>query len=513
MKLKIQFFLLIFLIINLASCSSSDKSYAFKYAINGNPKTIDPQCALNDNADTVISVVFQGLFSFGVNGEIEKGIINDFNISTDGTVWTFNLKSDVFWSDGDDFSAECTADDFVFAFQRLFRPETKSERASDYFIIKNSENINNGTITDVSQLGVKALDKYTLEITLNEPCSDFKALLALPPAMPCNEAFFESTQGRYGLAADCIASNNCYYLHTWNYDKWSNEGNYIILRRNTLNSYSKNTPYTINIFIDPENECKDFNEEILKVYSGKNYKEITDLKNIYNFSEYETAVWGLIFNLNNDFSIVDYRLELSDASEFYVSDDRYKVFSGIIPYSVKFGEKNYREIAGDIKPVEYNSSAVGALSGMKMIMPSDTGLRADIGKTLQDWQAECNFYCSVSELDSDEYNFALKNGNFDIALVKLKGEYNSPYAYLNDFLPDNSANYSGYNSRKYQHIVNSAISSKDSNMAAVYYKEAEQLLIDSGVFVPLCIETEYVFYKEYFDGIIYNPFSGVYSVK
>lgn len=509
----LSFFLSIIIVINVSSCDSSDSSYAFKYAITGNPKTLDPQCALNDSSDTVISVVFQGLFSFGGNGEITNGMIEDFSVNDDGTIWTFSLKPGVYWSDGEDFSAECTAEDYVFAFQRLFRPETKSTRADEYYMIKNSEAINKGFLSDMSLLGVKAKDKYTLEITLENPCSDFKALLALTPAMPCNEEYFKSTQGRYGLAADCVASNSGYYVYTWNYDKWSDEGNYITLRRNKLNTYSESSPYTINLFINPQNERKDFDEDVLKVYKGKNTDEIYDLKKKYQYSEYETGVWGLIFNNDSSLSSHNHRLELASAMNFSVSDERYTLIDGIIPPSVSLDDNAYRELAGVTSSSVCTDSSVGAVSGTRLIMPQGTGLRADMGKVLQNWQTKCGFYCSISELELNDYYKALEYGDFDIALVKISGEYNSPYAYLNKFLADNSENYSGYDNRKFSHIINSALTSADSKSAAVYYKEAEQLLIDSGIFIPLCIETEYVFYKEKYDGIGYNPFSRVYIVK
>lgn len=512
MKYKFIIITLITLFI-FSSCRSSDSEYAFKCAIEGNPKTLDPQCASSDSSVQVFSFILQGLFAFGDNGEIIEGMIDDYTVSDDGTVWTFNLKSDVYWSDGDEFSAECTAADYLFAFERLFRPATKSERASEYYIIKNSEAINKGEISDMSLLGVNAVDRYTLEITLEEPCSDLRALLSLPPAMPCNEEFFLSTQGRYGLAADCIASNSGYYVHTWSYDKWSNENNYFILRRNKHNPYQENSPYSINLFINPVNSRKDFDEEVLNVYRGINSEEIYELKKSFDYSEYETAVWGIIFNLKSKFSNQNYRLELSNAVDFTSSDEQYNGFYGIIPYSVSLDGKAYREHSGELSNIICDYDNVGALSGMKMIMPSGTGLRGDIGRVMQGWQSECGFYCSLSELETDEYRKALEQGDFDIALVKLSGEYNSPYAYLNDFLEGNSTNFSGYNSKKYSHIINSALTANDSLSAAIYYKEAEQLLIDSGVFIPLCTETEYVFYEEKLEGMDYNPFSGIYSVK
>ena len=214
--------------------------------------------------------------------------------------------------------------------------------------------------------------------------------------MPCNEEFFESTQGRYGLASECIASNSGYYVHTWNYDEWSEEGNYIILRRNKLNITSENAPYSINLFIDPVDKRKDFNEEILKVYESENIEEINELKKTCLYSEYNNTVWGFIFNLDSDFLNQDYRIQLANSTHFSSSDYRYTVFNDIIPHSVFLGEESYRVLAGSTKAISDMQARVGALSGKKLVIPQETGLRADIGKVLQDWQSECDFYCSIT---------------------------------------------------------------------------------------------------------------------
>lgn len=482
----------------ITSCNTGSKSYIFKSAITGNPRTLDPQCARYDSSSSVISNVFQGLFRYDADGMIEKGMIEDYSVSEDGTVWTFKLKRGIMWSDGGDFIAECTAEDYVFAFRRLFRPTTKSGRASEYFVIKNAEAVNSGVITDLSELGVKAIDTYTLEITLEKPCTDFKALLTLPPAMPCNEEFFESTEGRYGLAADCVASNSGYYVHTWSYDEWSNENNYFILRRNTENDVPENSPTGINFFIDPVNERKDFDENVLQVYKGKNIAEITELCSDYSYTTHENEVWGIIFNLNSDFSSLDYRLTLANHISFYSENEIFSSYSGAIPDCVAVGEDNYRKRAGaiSVNRSSAESDSIGALTSARIIMPNDTELRECMGDIMQSWQAEHSFYCSVAELDADDYEKRLASGDFEIALVKLSGEYNSPYAYLNDFLSGNQKNYSGFDSKKFAHIMESALSAKDNSSAISYYKEAEQLIIDSAVFVPLCTEKQYVFYSE-----------------
>ncbi len=488
-----------FLVLSVSACGSNDESYVFKTSIHGNPYTLDPQTALYDSSVSVISNVFQGLFTQDENGNVVNGMIESYSVSDDGFVWTFNLKKDIRWSDGDEFIAECTAEDYVFAFQRLIKPKTKSKRAEEYYIIKNAEALNKGIISDLSALGVKASDKYTLEITLEKPCNDFSQLLALPPAMPCNKEFFNKTQGRYGLSADCVASNSYYYVHTWSYDEWSNENNYFILRRNKENYTDLNIPVSINFFIDPVNELKLFRENTFNAYIAKNQEEISDLKNEFSFSEHD-SVWGIIFNLDGYFNNLYYRSELASNTVFVPESEFYTAFSGILPY--------YKNAE-----IEYNTSGsdVGKISSTKIIMPTGTGLRGSISKITQNWQSQCNFYCGISELEYDEYISSLVAGDFDIAVVKISPEYNSPYAYLDDFIDGNSKNYSGYSSEKFVHIMNSAFTAIDKNIADKYYREAEQLLIESAVFIPLCIETEYVFYSEGMENIKYNPFSDVYN--
>lgn len=498
---------------NLASCNSGNESYIFKTSIYGNPKTLDPQTARYDSSASVIYNVFQGLFKYDNDGNITNGMIDSFSVSDDGLVWTFELKNDVRWSDGNNFTANCTADDYVFAFERLFRPSTKSSRAGEYFIIKNAEAISEGKIADLSQLGVKAIDTYSLEITLEEPCAEFSALLTLPPAMPCNREFFESTEGRYGLAPECIASNGNYYVHTWSYDEWSDENNYFILRRNSENQSSVNIPTGINLFIDPVDELKEFEDGTFQAYKGKSADEISDLNKKYTSTAYETEVWGIIFNHNGNLSNLNYRLELAQCIDYSGESEIYTDFNAIIPDCVSLSGDKYRELGGaaENKSAVLPESGVGTLASMKMIMPEGTSLRDCIGDILQNWQSECGFYCSISELNDSVYTQALSSGDFDIALVKLSGEYNSPYAYLNDFMGDNARNYSGYSSPKFSHIMNSAVTAADAKTAAAYYTEAEQLLLDNAIFVPLCTEKGYVFYSEKMQGLSYNAFMDFYS--
>lgn len=129
----------------------------------GDPQSLDPQKMSSDYENRIAGDIFEGLTTEDAKDNAIPGQAESWTISPDGKVYTFKLRDGIKWSDGQ----PVTAEDFVFAFQRLVDPKNAAEYAYLQFTIKNAEKINKGEITDFSQLGVKAIDPKTLEITLD----------------------------------------------------------------------------------------------------------------------------------------------------------------------------------------------------------------------------------------------------------------------------------------------------------------------------------------------------------
>lgn len=301
-------------IVICSACSQKDGTgFTFKYDISQNPRTLDPQTATDSASYEIISNMFDGLFRIDKDGNIQNAVAENYTVSADGLTYTFDLRKDVYWCDRYDFEAQCTANDFVFAFQRLFKPSTKSKTASGFFCIKNSEAINKGKITDLSELGVKAEGDFKLIIQLEAPTPSLLSLLTTPPAMPCNEKFYDLTNGRYGLYADAVASNGSFLMYQWSYDQWSTDNNYIILRANTKNNANNEiAPRGLNFFIDSENCFQNFVDEARHVYIASGEEAIQLLNKGYEYTENENRVWGIVFNTKSKaFKNVDLRKALS----------------------------------------------------------------------------------------------------------------------------------------------------------------------------------------------------------
>ena len=159
--------------------------------IAGDPSTLDPQLALYAEDISVVKQLFRGLFTYDQDLNVIPAVAlavpskENGGISEDGLTYTINLRPDATWSDG----ASVTAEDFVYAFQRLFDPEAGAQGYyfDFYTSIAGAAEFAYDEGGSADEIGVTAIDSDTLRITLAEPKPTLPALLALWPAVPLRE--------------------------------------------------------------------------------------------------------------------------------------------------------------------------------------------------------------------------------------------------------------------------------------------------------------------------------------
>lgn len=496
-----------------------------KYDISGNPQTLDPQQANEPNSDIIIENVFMGLTAINADGSVSAAMAKDFVVSDNGLKYEFKLRNDIYWVSSDGFQKQCTAKDFVYGFTRLFLPETSAPRAGEFFCVKNSEQFNSGKITDPGLLGVKAKGDFELEITLEYANPRFLELLAEPPAMPCNEEFFLQSQGKYGLSAECTPSNGSFYVKSWTYDPHAiTDINNLILGRNAKNAEAVEIcPSGLNFFIEDEEDfITDFlNGDVSCVAVANSDK--AKIKGKYKCEEFCNITCGLVFN--TDFKLfqnADFRRALSllaDRETIMSAIPEFEAAGGIIPKQVSLLNKSYREEVGDCAMLEYSpekartlfqsaksSLDLELLTGAVMIVPNSAAETA-VSYIMQEWQREFGFYCVVQVLDEGEYRSRLKSGDFDIALLEISGEYNSPAAYLERFTAGNSENYMHVSDSGFDAMLAAANSAAELSESAKIFRRAEEILIDNAEFVPLYYKNEYFFTGNDVSDLVYNPFT------
>jgi oligopeptide transport system substrate-binding protein len=186
----------------------ADDVLTLRRGISAKVDTLDPHRSSAQWENIIIGDMFTGLMQHAADGEVIPGVAESWTVSDDGLVWTFSLKETV-WSDG----VPLTANDFVFALRRIQDPAIASQYSSLLYNIKNAEPLNNGTI-EPEELGVRAIDDYTLEITLENPAPYFLGLLTHYTTYPVPKHAVEK-YGESWVQPDNIVVNGPYKLVYW----------------------------------------------------------------------------------------------------------------------------------------------------------------------------------------------------------------------------------------------------------------------------------------------------------
>jgi len=154
---------------------------------SADPESLDPHKTSTIYEAHILRDLFEGLVMQDATSGLIPGVAESWTLSPDGKVYTFKVRSDAKWSNGE----PVTADDFVYSFRRLEDPATGAEYASMLYVVKNGEEVNTGKAKP-DTLGVRAVDPKTLEITLKSPTPYFLEMLTHQATYPVNKASIDA---------------------------------------------------------------------------------------------------------------------------------------------------------------------------------------------------------------------------------------------------------------------------------------------------------------------------------
>ncbi|WP_167746922.1 peptide ABC transporter substrate-binding protein [Cohnella luojiensis] len=191
-----------------------------RFTLASEPPSLDPALMVDAQSSIVASGLFDGLTRLNSAGEPEPAIAKDWKASDDGLTYTFNLRDDAKWSNGD----PVTAHDFEYSWKRALAQETASDYAYMLFYLVNGEKYNSGEAT-ADQVGVKATGDYTLEVKLNTATPYFNSLVAHYTYWPVNKS---AVDGKPEWAADAstMVTNGPFLLKEWKH------GDKLVLEKN-----------------------------------------------------------------------------------------------------------------------------------------------------------------------------------------------------------------------------------------------------------------------------------------
>ena len=217
MKKKYKYLtLLVIVTLILSACSNkkslySDEGQVFRKIITQDITTLDTALITDAVSSDVVGQTFEGLYSIDKNDKVTLGVAKETpQKSNGGKTLTINLRKDAKWSNGD----PVTAHDFVYAWRKVVDPKTASEFAYIMSDIKNADLVNTGK-KPLNSLGIKALNKYKLQIDLERPVPYINELLALSTFYPQDAKIAKKYGKKYGTNAERAVYNGPFKVTNW----------------------------------------------------------------------------------------------------------------------------------------------------------------------------------------------------------------------------------------------------------------------------------------------------------
>lgn len=481
------------------SGSSSEK--VFRYAISTEPTTLDPTKGNSTTDNEIQNALTEGLVR-NSSGEIKPGVAESWEISDDGLTYTFHLREDACWSDGETI----TANDFVYSWRRLMNPETASPYAFIGEYVLNGKSVETGDMKP-EELGIEAPDDQTVVVKLEKPTSYFLSLIGSCGQFALlREDVVEEYGSDFAGKADQNVYSGPFKLTSAENREWIFEPNEYYWDADSIHwdraeiSYIENKDTQIAMYEDGELDYAKISSSYVAEYEDEAevYQSGGTVYCYLNLNSDNKAIGNKNFRKALNYSLdrkTYVALATDDVNDAYGGI----VFSGISGgegklYSEAYDQDFYYPLEGDQELAEkYLADAMEELGYSEAseitvkLMTSDADSDKKKAEILQEmWQNALGINVEIEQTTwANLYSTAYPNGEFEIGTGSWGPDYDDPYTYMELYRSDNSYNYSGYSNEEFDALLEAAQSEVDERARMDLLNEAEKLLIEDAVSVPL----------------------------
>ncbi|GMR64486.1 peptide ABC transporter substrate-binding protein [Bacillus cereus] len=516
--------------------SKSEEKLAAKQVFNKTENQEIPTMDTSKSTDTLGSQILgntmEGLYRLDKENKPIPAAAESSTKSEDGKKYTFKLRKDAKWSNGD----PVTAKDFVFAWQRLLDPKTAAEYAFIAFPIKNAEAVNKGE-KPVTELGVKAVDDLTLEVELEQAVPYFLNLVAFPSYYPLNEKFVKEKGDKYGLESDTTVYNGPFVLTDWKHEQgWKLKKNDQYWDKKTVKldeiNYSvvKEPATNVNLYDSGQIDFSLLTGEFVDKY--RNNKEEYG---VYN----EPSTFFIRLNQKRggqDTPLKSKKLREAIALSIdkknltnVILNDGSKPADYLVPKGLAAGAdgKDFQEtFKNGIKPDAKKAAAAWEEAKKELgkdqvtieFLNYDTGNAKKVGEYVKD-QIEKNLKGVTVNIKLQPFKQKLKlesDQDYDISYGGWSPDYADPMTYLDMFESKHSHNQMSFSDQKYDEIIKKAGGELMSDAKKRWEElgKAEKLLLEEDVaLVPLYQSARSYVMKPHVKGVVKHNISPEYSYK
>lgn len=476
------------------------------------PGTLDPALAQGTHESWILQHSFEGLMTYDQDGNVVPGMAAEApEISEDGLTYTFKIRDDVKWSNGDPI----TAHDFEFSWKRVADPDLAADYAFQVFYIEGMEELytgedvnGDGTVATADDVGVKALDDYTLEVKLVNPTGFFTELTAFYTYFPVSKSVVEANPD-WAKTPETYVSNGPFTLERWDHNAK------ILLKKNT--EYYNADKVTIDGIdldvIDDDNTA-------YQKYDGGEYDMLVKIPPVVIGEMVDSGNEELelgpqagtyYYNLNAEISPFN---NAKVRKAFSMALDRETITQkiskggeipavGVVPFG--FMDENGNDYR-DSLDAELNFDPAGAKAlleeglaeeGATVDIFSDMALLYNTSEThrliaqaVQEmWRTNLGISIGLENVDFQVKLDREKAGDYQISRAGWIGDYADPMTMLDLWYSTSSFNDANYNNPEYDALIDAIKASPDQAFRFEKMREAESMLMEDMPVVPVYFYT------------------------
>lgn len=547
MKRKLTWLLSLTLILSvfLAACSGGDDNASegtdgsseenveqVLNLINGDAiPSMDPSMATDQYGFQFLGATMEGLNRLGEGGEVTPGIAESHKVSEDGLTWTFKLREDAKWENGD----PVTANDFVYAWQRAVNPDTGSEYGPYMMggVIKNAAEISQGDMP-VEDLGVKADGDYTLVVELANPTPYFESLTTFGTFLPLNQKFVEEKGDAFATSSENLLANGPFKLENWEStsQKWNLAKNDTYWDADTVKLETinyvvvKEAQTAVDLYEKGEVDRTGLSSDLVDQYSSDEDYTVKAGNSVFYLKINQTRNEALA---NKNIRAAISRAFDKQALVDTILNNGSLAANGLVPADftpMPDGSGDFREVSGDL--VTYDTAAAKEFwekgleeLGTDSVEIEFLGGDTDVSKTMNEYlanQLQTNLpglKVTLKQVPFEQRLDLDTNQDYDLQLAGWGPDYLDPYTFLSLWITDGGNNKMGYSNAEYDKLLEETTTTLATDNEARYqnFLEAEKILFEDAAIAPVYQSAGAFLSSPKIHGLIENPFGPDYEYK
>lgn len=529
MKKLLSVFLVGMLLLMLAACTAtkdagsesssgdSKKEDAGKvlHLNNGaEPTSFDPPIGFDSYSWTALNNLMEGMTRLNANHEPEAAMAEKWDVSEDGKVYTFHIRDNAKWSNGDDV----TAGDFVFAWKRLLNPDTGSPAAFLGYFIEGGEAFNTGK-GSADDVKVAAKDEKTFEVTLTSPQAYFLSVIANPAFFPINEKV-ATENPEWFAEADTFVANGPFKLTEWEHDshfvmekndQYWDKDSVKLDKVHWAMVNDTNTDY--QLYKTGELDTADVPADLSKQLFEEGKVNVEDQAGTYFYRFNLEKEPFQNQNIRKAFAMAVDQQQIVD----FVTKNKEKPAYGFVSKGFKDPSgKDFREANGDLVKTDVEEAKSLLKKGMEeegydklpevTLTYSTSDTHQKIAEALQQmFKENLDVDVKLANMEWNVFQDEQKALKFQLSRSSFLADYADPINFLENFQTGHSMNRTGWSNENYDKLIQQAKNEADEAKRFEMMYEAEKILMDEMPIIPIHFYNHVYLQNKDVTGIVRHP--------